>query len=83
VIDTRGFRVRGARVSLRSVPAHAFAVTRAKLSAADGRASFLLRASASTRRRTAVALIVRAIDPAAPALANASSRLHLTITRGS
>jgi hypothetical protein len=83
VIDTRGYLVRGARVSMLSAPVRALASAKSKLSTADGTAVFRVRPRKTTQLRTVVALTVRAVDPAAPALANTASRLRLTIRAGS
>ena len=79
VIDTRGFLVRGARVSMRGTPVRALLTARTKLSAANGSAAFAVHPRKTTRPLTKVVLTLRAVDPAAPALASASSRLRLTI----
>lgn len=79
VIDTRGFVVRGARISMRSAPVLALMSEKAKLSAVDGSAVFPVRLRKTTRLHTTVTLTLRAVDPTAPALANASSRLRLAI----
>lgn len=79
VMDTRGYVVRGARVSVLSAPVRALMSAKAKLSADDGSAVFPVRPRKTTRLRTTVTLTIRAVDPAGPALANASSRLRLTI----
>jgi hypothetical protein len=79
VIDTRGFVVRGARVSMRSAPIRALISGYAKLSADDESAVFPVRPRKTARLRTTVTLTIAAIDPSAPALAHASSRLRLTI----
>lgn len=79
VIDTRGFVVRGARISMRSTPVLALMSAKAKVSADDGSVVFPVRLRKATRLHTTVTLTLRAVDPVAPALANASSRLRLAI----
>jgi len=64
---------------MRSAPVRALVSTKAKVSAADGSAVLPVHLRKPTRLRTTVALTIRAVDPKAPALANASSRLRLTI----
>lgn len=79
VIDTRGFRVRGARVSMASAPVRALVAAKARRSAADGTAIFPVSPRKTARLHTIVVLTIRAVDPGAPSLANASRRLRLTI----
>jgi hypothetical protein len=79
VSDTRGYLVRGARVALRSVPFGKLAATSQRTSASDGRAGFSLRLKDTRMRNGSLSLIVSAADPAAPNLALASSRAHLSV----
>jgi hypothetical protein len=65
VRDTRGYVVRGAAVSIRSVPAGKLVPVRQKLSAANGRVAFALRLRAGEMRPGTLLLRVRANNPAA------------------
>jgi hypothetical protein len=69
VRDTRGYVVRGATVSIRSVPAGKLVPVRQKLSAANGRVTFALRLRAGKVRPGTLALRVRAGNRAAPTTA--------------
>ena len=64
VSDTRGFFVRGASVAIRSVPAGRLTAPAQKRSAADGRATFVVRAKpAVLREGSRLSLLVSAADP--------------------
>ena len=78
VADTRGYLVRGARVSLRAIPAGKLGALARQISSADGQAGFSVRLRA-TLRRGSLLLIVSAADPAAPKLAAASRSVRLPI----
>jgi hypothetical protein len=79
VVDSRGYLVRGARVSMLSAPARLLVGAKPKLSAVDGQVVFLVQPRKTAHLGSTVALTIRAVDPSAPALANASGRLRLTI----
>lgn len=79
VIDTRGYLVRRARVSMAIAPARALLTAKPKLSADDGWVAFPVNVRETAGLRSTVTLTIRAVDPTAPGLANASSRLRLTI----
>jgi hypothetical protein len=79
VADTRGYLVRGARVSLRAIPAGKLGPLARQISSADGQAGFSLRLRDATLRRGSLLLIVRAADPAASTLAAASRSVRLPI----
>jgi len=65
VRDARGFRVRGARVTLRSIPNGMLAPLAQKLSAADGHAGFVVRPKpAALPKSGRLRLLVTASDPA-------------------
>jgi hypothetical protein len=75
VVDTRGYVVRGARVTVTtSVGKHG-----TKLSAVDGLAMFGVPAALRPRDRGTLLLSVRAVDPAAPAAATAALRIRIPI----
>ena len=78
VADTRGYLVRGARVSLRAIPAGKLGALARQISSADGQAGFSVRLRA-TLRRGSLLLIVSAADLAAPKLAAASRSVRLPI----
>jgi hypothetical protein len=69
VRDTRDYVVRGATVSIRSVPAGKLVPVRQKLSAANGRVTFALRLRAGKVRPGTLVLRVRAGNRAAPTTA--------------
>jgi hypothetical protein len=79
VADTRGYLVRGARVSLRAIPAGSLGALARQISSADGQAGFTMRLRDATLRRGSLLLIVSAADPAAPKLAAASRSVRLPI----
>jgi hypothetical protein len=69
VRDTRGYVVRGAAVSIRSVPAGKLVPVRPKLSAVNGRVAFALRLHAGKVRPGTLVLRVRASNRATPTTA--------------
>ena len=79
VADTRGYLVRGARVSLRAIPAGKLGALARQISNAGGQAGFSMRLRDATLRRGSLLLIVSAADPAAPKLAVASRSVRLPI----
>ena len=79
VADTRGYLVRGARVSLRAIPAGKLGALARQISSADGQAGFSMRLRDATLRRGSLLLIVSAADPAAPKPAVASRSVRLSI----
>jgi hypothetical protein len=80
VSDTRGFLVRGARVAVRSVPAGRLTPLAQKRSAADGRATFVVRAKpAVLRQRGRLSLLVSAADPDKPRVVAVSRVIAIPI----
>jgi hypothetical protein len=70
VRDTRGYVVRGAAVSIHSVPAGKLVPLRQKVSAANGRVAFAIRLHAGRVRPGTLLLRVRASNRAAPTTAS-------------
>jgi hypothetical protein len=79
VADTRGHLVRGARVSVRSVPSGLLRKIAAKASAKNGAASFLIQLRAGKPSRGSLTLVVTAVDPTAPTAAAASVHAKVTL----
>jgi len=81
VVDTRGYVVRGARVSAwMAYGAHgASRRVGTKPSATDGLATFTSTPRLPAKRPQLVVLVIKAFDPAAPAAASTSLRLRIPV----
>jgi len=81
VVDTRGYVVRGARIVVgTSFAAHgATARVGTKLSATDGLARFTVPVRLPANRPQQVVLVIRAVDPVAPAAAGALLRVRIPV----
>jgi len=78
VADSRGYVVRGVRVTLRSVPAGRLASV-ARSSGANGRVVLATRHSQKTLKRGVLSLLVAAADPASPKAASVSVSIRIPI----
>jgi hypothetical protein len=80
VRDARGYLVRGARVTVRSIPGGLLAPVAHKRSAADGRAGFVVRANVKALPKAGrLWLLVAATDPTRPKAVSASRALAVPI----
>jgi hypothetical protein len=80
VRDARGYLVRGATVTVRSIPGGLLAPVAHKRSAADGSAGFVVRATVKALPRTGrLWLLVAATDPTRPKTVSASRALAVPI----
>ena len=80
VRDARGYLVRGATVTVRSIPGGLLAPVARKRSAADGRAGFVVRANVKALPRTGrLWLLVAATDPTRPKTVSVSRALAVPI----
>jgi hypothetical protein len=83
VRDARGYLVRGATVTLRSIPGGLLTPVAHKRSAADGRAGFVVRAKASALTGKRLWLLVGATDPTRPKTVSVSRAIAVPIAAGS
>ena len=80
VRDARGYLVRGATVTVRSIPGGLLAPVAHKRSAADGRAGFVVRANVKALPNTGrLWLLVAATDPTRPKTVSVSRALAVPI----
>ena len=80
VRDARGYLVRGATVTVRSIPGGLLAPVAQKRSAADGRAGFVVRANVKALPNTGrLWLLVAATDPTRPKTVSVSRALAVPI----
>jgi hypothetical protein len=80
VRDARGYLVRGATVTVRSIPGGLLAHVAHKRSAADGRAGFVVRANVKALPKTGrLWLLVAATDPTRPKTVSVSRALAVPI----
>jgi len=80
VRDARGYLVRGATVTVRSIPGGLLAPVARERSAADGRAGFVVRANVKALPRTGrLWLLVAATDPTRPKTVSVSRALAVPI----
>jgi hypothetical protein len=79
VRDTRGYVVRGATVSIRSVPTGKLVPVRQKRSGENGRASFVVRLRSGQVRAGTFLLHVRAGGPAASTTTAVTRRVRLVV----
>jgi hypothetical protein len=82
VRDTRGYVVRGAAVSIRSVPTGKLVKVRSKRSGENGRASFVVRLRSGKLHAGTFLLHVRAGSPVASTTMAVTRRVRLVVKAG-